>query len=94
MSDNSVLFFVIILVAAAIWWYLQHQKAGIWFPQPGQPESRRPTAPKTVMPNVDEQDLYSDELKNKPGNILQARIEFERDITKVLSICEEMALSD
>ena len=80
MSDNSVLFFVIILIVAAIWWYLQQQKSDDADPQPGPSPSRRPTAPKAVMPNVDGQDMYLDELKkNKPGYILQAQIEFERE---------------
>ena len=80
MSDNSVLFFVIIFIVAAIWWYLQQQKSEDADRQLGQSPSRRPTAPKAVMPNVDGQDMYLDELKkNKPGYILQAQIEFERE---------------
>jgi len=80
MSDNSVLFFVIILIVAAIWWYLKQQESGDGDPQPGQSPSRRPSAPKVSKPNTDQQDVYLDELKkNKPGYILQAQIEFERE---------------
>lgn len=80
MSDNSVLFFVIILIVAAIWWYLKQQESGDGDPQPGPSPSRRPSAPKVPKPNTDQQDEYLDELKkNKPGYILQAQIEFERE---------------
>ena len=80
MSDNSVLFFVIILIIAAIWWYLQQQKSEDADPQPGPSPSRRPTAPKVPKSNMGQQDEYLGELKkNKPGYILQAQIEFERE---------------
>ena len=80
MSDNSVLFFVVILIVAAIWWYLQQQKNEDADPQLGQSPSSRPTAPKVSKPNTYQQDEYLDELKkNKPGYILQAQIEFERE---------------
>ena len=80
MSDNSVLFFVIILIVAAIWWYLQQQKSEDADSQLGQSPSRRPTAPKVPKPNTRQQDEYLDELKkNKPGYILKAQIEFERE---------------
>jgi len=80
MSDNSVLFFVIILIVAAIWWYLKQQESGNGDPQPGQSPSRRTAVSKVSKPNTDQQDEYLDELKkNKPGYILQAQIEFERE---------------
>ena len=80
MSDNSVLFFVIILIVAAIWWYLKQQESGDGDPQTGPSPSRLPSAPKAPKPNTDQQDEYLDELKKKkPGYILQAQIEFERE---------------
>jgi len=80
MSDDSVLFFVIILIFAAIWWYLQHQKSEDGDNQNGQSPSRRTAVSKVSKPNTDQQDEYLDELKkNKPGYILQAQIEFERE---------------
>ena len=80
MSDNSVLFFVIILIVVAIWWFLQQHKGDDGDPKHGQSPSRRATAPKVPKQNTAQQDEYLAELKkNKPGYILQAQIEFERE---------------